>query len=653
MGGRRLEKRYHSLLQMISHVFFTIDRKGNLLFLSPNVKKVCGYVPEQLCHKGIRPWLEKVHPEDFPRLREARTVFFGGSGSDPVECRIQKEDGQWIWISIRRVDSYGNRAVEYADGVFSDITKTKLLETALRAREKSLGSILRTVPEIVYQLDSKGSITFISGAVTRYGYCTAELLGTNMLEMVHPEDREKARYRINERRTGERSTRALEIRLLPKSSTTPSGPCPTELKGCPFFLVTAQGLYDSETPESTSFLGTQGVAEDISERKRSEEERRNLSSQIQRAQRMEAIGTLAAGIAHDFNNVLTGIQGNASLIMLGTGSNHPHLEKLRNIEKCVQSGVNLTKQLLSLTKGDKLEFTTTDLNRLLRNTCEIFGRAKREILIHMKEEQDLWPVEADQKQIDQVVLNLCINAWQAMPEGGDLHLETKNVTLDEPFARPFGVRGGKYARISVRDTGVGMNEETRGKIFHPFFTTRGDRGGTGLGLATSYRIIKNHGGIIDVQSEEGKGTTFFVYLPASENACKETRKSTKRVVKGKETILLVDDEKMVLEVNRNLICELGYEVLVAENGAEALEIYRKDPDRIDMVILDMVMPGLGGGKVFGRFKEINPSVKVLLSSGYGMNGCAKGLLKRGCRGFIQKPFSLNHLSQTMRQILDA
>ncbi len=258
----------------------------------------------------------------------------------------------------------------------------------------------------------------------------------------------------------------------------------------------------------------------------------------------------------------------------------------------------------------------------------------------------------DRGQIEQMLLNLYVNAWQAMPGGGQLFLQTENVVLDEDYVRPFGVRHGKYVKISVTDTGVGMDEQTQQRIFDPFFTTKEMGRGTGLGLASVYGIVKNHGGFINVYSEKGEGTTFNIYLPSCEKEIEEPKVGDERIHKGRETVLFVDDEAMVIDVAKQLLERLGYTAMVASSGREALDIYEKNRDSIDLVILDMIMPSMSGGDVYDHLKALNPSVKVLLASGYSINGQAQAILERGCDAFIQKPFKIMELSQKIRTVLD-
>jgi CheY-like chemotaxis protein len=245
-----------------------------------------------------------------------------------------------------------------------------------------------------------------------------------------------------------------------------------------------------------------------------------------------------------------------------------------------------------------------------------------------------------------------VNAWQAMPEGGDLHLSTENVMMDASYAEQLGLVPGRYVKISVADTGIGMDEETQKRIFDPFFTTKEMERGTGLGMASAYGIVKNHNGLITVRSEKGVGTTLDIYLPASDKTAEKEKTILGDFQRGSEGILLVDDEKEILDVGKEMMEHLGYRVLTADSGAGALDIYQEHRDSIDIVILDMIMPDLGGGVTFEKLKEIDSTVKVLLCSGYSEDGQAKTIMSHGCKGFIQKPFSLTDLSQKVRNILD-
>lgn len=381
-------------------------------------------------------------------------------------------------------------------------------------------------------------------------------------------------------------------------------------------------------------------------------EKKRLEAQLLDARKMEAVGTMAGGIAHDFNNLLMGILGNVSLILSEIDDKHTFFEGLKNVEKYVRSGAGLTRQLLGFARGGKFEVTPTELNMLVRNSVEMFSRTHKEICIHCKYETGLWTVEVDRGQIEQVLVNLFVNAWQAMPDGGEIILQTENVVLGEEDMIPVGLSPGDYVRIFITDTGIGMDETTMQRVFEPFFTTKEMGRGSGLGLATVYGIIRNHAGVINVDSEEGWGTTFTIYLPASRKEVVQEIKPPEGYLTGTETILLVDDEIMVSAIGGKILERLGYTLFIANGGEEAVDMYRKNKDKIDLVILDIIMPGMGGPATYNELKKIDPGVKVLIASGYSIDEQAEGMLARGCLGFIQKPFGFEELSQKIRSILD-
>ena len=394
------------------------------------------------------------------------------------------------------------------------------------------------------------------------------------------------------------------------------------------------------------------IGHDISEHKRIEREKKKLAVQFQQDEKMEAIRTLARGIAHKFNNILMGIHGYASLMLMNIDASHPHFEKLKGIESFVKEGADFTKLLLGFARGGKYEVKATDLNEIIDKSFEMFGGTKTEVRIHREYQKDIWTVEVDQGQIAQVLLSLYLNAWEAMPGGGELYLQTENVTLDEDYVKPSNVKLGNYVKISVTDTGVGMDEPTQQRIFEPFFSTKEMGRGKGLGLASAYGIIKAHGGIITVHSQKDVGTTFYVYLPASKKEVTKEQEPAGGVLKGTETVLLVDDDETVIVVAGQIMESMGYKVLLARSGKEAIEVYEKNKDKIDMVVLDMIMPEMSGGEVYDRIKEINPNIKALLASGYSMDGQGQEILERGCNSFIQKPFNIEQLSHKLREILD-
>jgi len=399
-------------------------------------------------------------------------------------------------------------------------------------------------------------------------------------------------------------------------------------------------------------VGIAGVARDITARKHAEQERTRLRAEIQQAQKMEAIGTLAGGVAHDFNNLLMAIQGMVSYLLYDLDVSHPHYKGLTQIENQVKNGAKLTGQLLGYARKGRFAIKPMDLNQLVRETAETFGRARREILIHTDLARDLVAVEADQGQMEQVLLNLYINAWQAMSGGGELTISTTNVSHEDIGSALYEPKPGRYMRLSVTDTGEGMDEKTRRRIFEPFFTTKEMGRGTGLGLATVYGIIKGHHGYIEVDSRKGQGTTFRIYLPASRRAVAREKAAPQPRVVGNGTILVVDDEEMVLEVSCALFEKLGFSVLRADSGQQAVEVFKVHADAVDLVILDMIMPQMSGGQVFDILKGLKPDVKVLLSSGYALDGQAEEILARGCEGFIQKPFDIHEVARRINELLE-
>ncbi len=391
-----------------------------------------------------------------------------------------------------------------------------------------------------------------------------------------------------------------------------------------------------------------GIVLDKSDHKR-------LGEQLVRAERIKAIGVLAGGIAHDFNNLLMAIQGHTSLILHSLKPGDTTFSKVKIIEEIVKSGSELTRKLLTFASGANYEIAPCDLNAVIRKSAEMFGRARKEITVKSRLREDLCTVDADGGQIEQMLLNLYVNAWQAMPGGGMLSLITENVALDRKFVRPYAVKAGRYAKISVADTGEGMDEKTKERIFEPFFTTRKAAKGTGLGLASVYNIVKEHGGIITVASEKGRGTTFDVYLPASKRAADRPSPpppECRCVEKGVETVLLVDDEEAVIAVSRDMLEVLGYSVMVARSGLEAIGIFEREHAAIDLVILDVVMPDMGGEETLGRLLAIDPAAAVAVSSGYSLEGRVTRMMQQGCRAFIQKPFTINVLSQKLREALE-
>jgi two-component system, cell cycle sensor histidine kinase and response regulator CckA len=390
---------------------------------------------------------------------------------------------------------------------------------------------------------------------------------------------------------------------------------------------------------------------DVTEQKQGEVARQNLQNRLFDAQKDDAVQTLAAGVSHDFNNLLGGIMGGLSLMEIKVGSHTKLHQEIEEIMKLVERGANLTNQLLGFARLGKNKSRPMDLNKLTEKTAEMFGRTRTDIAICTRYARGPQVIDADGTQIEQVFLNLLVNAGQAMPEGGDLTVLTEPIELSAEQALAHDVAPGKYVKLSVTDTGVGMDAETRERIFEPFFATKIAGHGTGLGLASVLGIVKNHGGLVTVGSELGEGSTFSVLLPVCEQPvlCEPHPSLSPR--RGSETILVVDDEAHIVKTSKLLLEAMGYEVLTASSGQEAVEVYRGHQEKIALIILDMTMPGMSGGQTFDALRTVSPRAKVLLASGYGIEGQASAILDRGCDGFIQKPFSVATLSGKLKELL--
>jgi two-component system cell cycle sensor histidine kinase/response regulator CckA len=512
-----------------------------------------------------------------------------------------------------------------------DVTERKKLEEKLANAKKQYSDLVDNSPAGIYRTTLEGRIIFANQAQARIlGYDSAEeIISLNALAFYKDkEDREKIISKLRRDPKAKLSNHTIE--LLTR-------------KGEPRHIVMSASL-------DRGIIS--GIFIDVTQEKLAAKEKQNLQSHLVRAQKMEALGTLAGGIAHDFNNIMMGIQGNTELLLYNRKSDHPDHAKLKAIENLVESGSRLTRQLLGFARGGKYEIVTIDVNSLLEKNVFLFNRTDKEIVIGMRLERGIWAVDADQGQIEQVFLNILINAGQAMPGGGNLDIETQNIFLSETDVNPYNVPPGKYVMISFTDTGIGMDEKTMERIFDPFFTTKRQGRGTGLGMASSYGIVRNHGGYITVRSSLGRGSIFTIYLPASSKKVSPINKLPEELLAGSETILVVDDEKNVASVITAILENLGYRVFTAGSGQEAIAIYLEKKEIIDLIVLDMVMPGMSGEKTYDALRGIDSDVKVILSSGYNLDDQTHRVLKRGCRGFVQKPFRSHEISRKIREALD-
>lgn len=615
------------------------DWEANLstgeLYWSQEIFDIFGFDSKSF-KPSVKAFYEAVHPDDRGLVLESEKRS-EQTGLHDVVHRIIHANGEVRFVhelARRYTDDKGKLFM--LRGTVQDVTERKRLEETLHESEGRMRAIVEGTPHLFfYTQDAEANTTYMSPTVERItGHKIDVLLKRKDWFITDAAINQIAKKRTQSNLRGEFSAEPILVEVC-------------HAKGHPLLLE----VYEYPIIENGKIIGLQGVAHDITERKQAEREKRILEERLQHADKMEAIGTLAGGIAHDFNNLLMGIQGCASLSLLNLDPADPNFERLKQIEQQVQSGADLAGQLLGYARGGRYEVKPTDMNEIIARTSSMFGRTKKEISIYQKLGKDLWSVEVDRGQMEQVFLNLYVNAWQAMPGSGEIYLETENVLLNDEKVLPFSVPPGKYVKITVTDTGKGMDEKTRERIFVPFFTTKKMGRGTGLGLATVYGIIKGHRGMINVYSEPGHGTTFTLYFPASEKEVVKEETSAEEIVMGTETILLVEDEKMVLAVNREMLESMGYGVFAVGSGQECMAVYKEKRNEIDLIILDMIMPGMSGTETFDRLREINPDVKVLLSSGYSLNGEAKHIMDRGCNGFIQKPFHMKQLSSKVRKIL--
>ena len=400
-----------------------------------------------------------------------------------------------------------------------------------------------------------------------------------------------------------------------------------------------------------------GISEDITDRKREEEEKVRLEGQLQQAQKMESVGRLAGGVAHDFNNMLGVILGHAEIAMDQIDQALPIYADLEEIRKAAHRSADLTRQLLAFARKQTVVPKVLDLNETIEGMLKMLERLIGEdIHLNWQPKADLWPVKVDPSQIDQILANLLVNARDAIADTGRITIETGNIAIDEDYCADHpGFVPGEYVLLAVSDDGCGMDKETLAHIFEPFFTTKGVGKGTGLGLATVYGAVKQNNGFIDVYSEPGKGTTFTIYLPRHAGRAAQMRTegaAAGPALRGHETVLLVEDEPAILKLTTEMLERQGYTVLAAPSPGKAISLVREHPGEIHLLMTDVVMPEMNGRDLAGNLLSIYPHFKILFMSGYTANVIAHhSVLDEGVY-FIQKPFSMKNLAAKVREVLD-
>jgi two-component system cell cycle sensor histidine kinase/response regulator CckA len=508
-------------------------------------------------------------------------------------------------------------------------------EEKLRRTEHRYRTLIESIPDIIYTLELDGSLSYISPRWQKIlGHDESEVLGRFFIEFAPPEDHPFLVRVFKDVRDHKKNVENVHWHYLRKDGVSR------------FFLGSAAPLYD----EAGRVTGMIGMARDVTDHQRLEE-------QLLQSQKMESIGNLAGGIAHDFNNLLGGILGYATFVKRKLSTRDKIYQSIEAIERSAQRAAELTKQLLGFARRGKYQIRPIECNALILEIVHILQRTiDPRIAIEVDSDPQLSLMEGDEAQIQQALMNICLNARDAMPRGGTLKIASRNQRMiPDQASRQRGMKEGSYIRLTISDTGTGLSPEVRDRIFEPFFTTKAKGQGTGLGLSMAYGIIQNHGGMIEVQSHPGMGSTFTVFLPAIASAALngERLSPVPDIHQGQETILLVDDEEIIRELGIDILEDRGYRVLSASEGREAVRIYRGRFRDIALVILDVMMPGIGGKETYRQLRAINPQVKVLLSSGYSTNGEAGEILKQGVSGFVQKPYREEELAAKVRGVLDA
>jgi len=529
----------------------------------------------------------------------------------------------------------GKRHLSDVNRLSQLIARLQEVKSRLSESEEQYRTVIENISVGMMVIQDQ-KIAFANTAVSQFLGLSGEetLENSDPFVHVHPQDRHSALERHLKRIKGDALAEANSFRVVTKGSETK------------WVEVTGARIDWKGRPAVLNFFL------DISERVQLEENRKKLEGQLLRAQKLEAIGTLAGGISHDFNNLMMGIQGSASIMLNDIDVSHPHYELLTNIEQLVRSGAKLTAQLLGYARKGRYVVRPLDLNQMVMNLTETFARTRKNILIRYQLSENLQAVNGDHGQLEQVLMNLLVNASDAMPTGGELILKSRNVSRSDITDTIYKPKSGPYVELTVTDTGIGMAHDIQERIFEPFFTTKELGRGTGLGLASVYGIVKGHHGYIDVQSRRGKGTTFTILLPTTgEKIHYPEAVSSPRIYRGKGVVLLVEDEEMVLKVGIELLKKMGYTALGATDGHAALEVFRANESVIDLVILDMILPGMGGGEVFERLRTIKPGLKVLISSGCDIDDHVNEVLEKGCSGFIQKPYTIEELFDCLNDIL--
>ncbi|MCG6981233.1 MAG: PAS domain S-box protein [Deltaproteobacteria bacterium] len=629
---RESEERYRSLFQNNHAVMLLVDPEtADIVDANPAACSFYGWSHKELTSKKIFHINTLTEEQIFQEIERAKP-----EQSQHFLFRHRLARGEVVDVEVFSGPIILNgKKLLYS--IVHDITERKQAIEALRDSEEKYRTVLEANPDPVVVYDIEGKVVYFNPAFTRvFGWSLGERLGKTMDLFVPEENWPETKIMIQRVLTGESFSGIESSRYTKEGKIIPvsiSGAVLRDMDGKP--------------------VGSVINLRDISERK-------NLESQLLHAQKMEAVGTLAGGIAHDFNNLLQAIQGYTELLLMRKKEGEPGCRELQEVIRASKRGAELTQQLLTFSRKVESKRKPLDLNQEVAELRQLLERTfPRMIELEFILDPNIRMINADSAQLKQVIMNLAVNAKDAMPEGGKLVIETQNMTLDQEFCKKYAeVKPGEYVLLSMADTGHGMEKETLEHIFDPFYTTKEVGKGTGLGLAIVYGIIKNHEGYVMCYSRPGSGASFRLYLPALEAASEreeiaESQESKSSAMGGNETILLVDDEEFIRELGVDVLGQAGYTVLTASNGEQALEVYRRERERIALVILDLIMPGMGGSKCLEELLKITPRARVLIASGYSPDASTKGALEAGAAAFINKPYDNKQLLELVRKILDS
>ncbi len=625
------ERKHRNIIESIEEGYYEIDLCYAISFFNDALCDMTGRGRPELMGADIR---STISPGDIPVVSAAfDNVLDSGEAVKCIGCEIIRKDGTTLYsdISVSLMIDMNGEPVGFR-GIFRDITEKKKIAAELVRTRNFLQNIFDSTVDSIITTDLNGKVTFISSrARAMLNMNDKDILGKRVY-MIYEGGYEEAVFIMKTLMT-DGELKNHEMKAVTKHNEF------IDIHLSASLLKNEVGVV----------IGTLGIFRDISDKKRLEE-------QLRQAQKMKAVATLAGGIAHNFNNILMAIQGYTSLMLFEMTESHPHQKMLQNIEKQIENGARLTTRLIEYARERKHTSGPIDLNRLIKETVYTFSSAKKEIQISLNLDDSLLCIHANKGQIEQLLMNMFVNAVEAMPEGGRLHIETQNISGKEASAlkteRLLKLDREHYILLKIRDTGIGMSPDVMNQIFEPFFTTKAMGKGTGLGLSSVYGVVQSCGGLINVESQKGRETTFTIVLPAvEETPPRQASVDPKKPAGAPKTALMVDDEGMILDVGGKMLKTMGYNVMLAGGGEEALDIYKKHRSDIDLVILDMIMPGMSGADTYKALMEIDKEVKVILTSGYDAEDRASAILGQGQAVFIQKPFNLELLSETIEKIL--